>query len=231
MTDAPDDDTDDGPDAARESGADPVDDSGTDGRDEPADGAQGGGVSNDGTSDDGRPASGPDGGGAQTDDRERPADANPGNDDPDGTTDDDPGDGDPGGGGPGRPGGGSDPERVEALAEELQATREDLAELESRVEDRTVHRDDIRAELRRYVRARQRRGHATGWGPYLVLLYGTAMSLGAFYYLGGPWVIASLIVVWLSTLGLFVVMMITGALIGAGRKLGGVRDLVGKLRR
>jgi membrane protein len=127
--------------------------------------------------------------------------------------------------------GGTDPERVRALAEEVAATRDQLADLESRVDEKTVHRDDVTAELKRYVRARQRRGHATGWGPYIVLLYGTAMSLGAFYYLGGWVVIAALLVVWLSTLGLFVVMLLAGALIGAGRKLGGARDVVGKLRR
>jgi Flp pilus assembly protein TadB len=126
---------------------------------------------------------------------------------------------------------GADPERVRALAAELAATREQLADLESRVDEKTVHRDDVTAELKRYVRARQRRGHATGWGPYLVLLYGTAMSLGAFYYLGGWVVIAALVVVWLSTLGLFVVMLLAGALIGAGRTLGRARDIVGKLRR
>jgi len=126
---------------------------------------------------------------------------------------------------------GADPERVRALAAELGATREQLADLESRVDEKTVHRDDVTAELKRYVRARQRRGHATGWGPYLVLLYGTAMSLGAFYYLGGWVVIAALVVVWLSTLGLFVVMLLAGALIGAGRTLGRARDIVGKLRR
>jgi Flp pilus assembly protein TadB len=146
-----------------------------------------------------------------------------------------PSDGPDGSGAPGhdgnRDGGDADPERTRALAEELAATREELSELESRVDEKTVHRDDVTAELKRYVRARQRRGHATGWGPYLVLLYGTAMSLGAFYYLGGWVVVAALLVVWLSTLGLFVVMLLASALIGAGRKLGGARDIVGKLRR
>ena len=79
----------------------------------------------------------------------------------------DPGDpGGPGGDGPGPSPGRRDvdPERVEYLASELADLQEEVEGLESRVADRTVHRDDIEAELRRYVRARQRRGHATGWG-------------------------------------------------------------------
>jgi len=132
--------------------------------------------------------------------------------------------------GSGGSGGGADPERVAALAEELQATRAELAELESQVENRTVHRDDIAAELKRYVRARQRRGHATGWGPYVVLLYGTIMTLGAFFYLGSITAIAAMILVWLSTLGLYVVMVGVGILLGVGRKATGLRDIVGRFR-
>ena len=164
--------------------------------------------------------SGPPDGADEGDDRDRSRDGSDG----DGPADGGPGDGD-------GDRGGADPERVQALARELQATRAELSELEERVDEKTVHRDDIAAELKRYVRARQRRGHATGWGPYLVLLYGTGMSLGAFYYLGGWVVVAVLLVVWLSTLGLYVVMLFVGALVGAGRKLGGAREVVGKLRR
>ena len=123
-----------------------------------------------------------------------------------------------------------DPEQVAALAAAVESLQSDVEALETRVDEKTVHRDDITAELRRYVRARQRRGHATGWGPYLVILYGTAMTLGAFYYLGGLWAVLAMLVVWLSTLGLFVVMLITGAFVGAGRKLGRVRDLVARFR-
>jgi hypothetical protein len=162
-----------------------------------------------------------------------------------------PGDGDdgsPGDGGGGGDGGGSDdededgepavdPERVAAMAKELvdtrealAATREELDELESRVDDKTVHRDDVTAELRRYVRARQRRGHATGWGPYLVMLYGTAMTLGAFYYLGGPWAVAAMLVIWLSTLGLYVFAFVVGATVAAGRTVGRLRDLASQFR-
>ena len=142
--------------------------------------------------------------------------------------------GGPGGpGGPGRDGPGRrdvDPERVEYLASELADLQEEVEGLESRVADRTVHRDDIEAELRRYVRARQRRGHATGWGPYLVLLYGVVMTLGAFYYLGGIWAILAMIVVWLSTLGLYVVMAALSTGISVTRRVAALRGLIGRFR-
>ncbi|PSP49124.1 hypothetical protein BRC67_11560, partial [Halobacteriales archaeon QH_3_68_24] len=156
------------------------------------------------------------------------------------------GPGDPGGpggpngpsgpGGPGGPGGDGpgrrdvDPERVEYLASELADLQEEVEGLESRVADRTVHRDDIEAELRRYVRARQRRGHATGWGPYLVLLYGVVMTLGAFYYLGGIWAILAMIVVWLSTLGLYVVMAALSTGISVTRRVAALRGLIERFR-
>jgi hypothetical protein len=90
---------------------------------------------------------------------------------------------------------------------ELRELRSDLDAFEDDVEARTVKRAMLEAELKRYVRWRQRRGHARGWGPYLVLLYGTAMNLGAFYYLEGVWAILAMVVLWLSTLGLYVVMV------------------------
>ena len=145
--------------------------------------------------------------------------------------------GDPGGpDGPGGPGGDGpgrrdvDPERVEYLASELADLQEEVEGLESRVADKTVHRNDIEAELRRYVRARQRRGHATGWGPYLVLLYGVVMTLGAFYYLGGIWAILAMIVVWLSTLGLYVVMAALSTGITVTRRVAALRGLIGRFR-
>ena len=104
---------------------------------------------------------------------------------------------------------------VADLLEQLDAVREDLEAFEDDVEDRTVHRSEVESELRRYVRARLRRGHARGWGPYLVLLYGTAMTIGAFYLLTGGWAILAMIVVWLSTLGLYVLMLIVGAVLAA----------------
>lgn len=94
------------------------------------------------------------------------------------------------------------PEPAEAeddpTVEELQAEIDELR-------DRTIHHSQVERSLRRYVRRRQRR--ATGWGPYIVLLYGTIMTLGAFYYLAGGWAILAMIVIWLSTLGLFTLMV------------------------
>jgi len=140
-------------------------------------------------------------------------------------------------GGPGGPGGPDepyrrdvDPERVEYLASELADLQAEFDELEDQVGDKTVHRDDIEAELRRYVRARQRKGHATGWGPYLVLLYGVFMTLGAFYYLGNVWAILAMIVVWLSTLGLYVFMAIFSTGITLTRRVAALRDIVGRRR-
>jgi len=82
--------------------------------------------------------------------------------------------------------------------------------LESELDEKVVRRADLESDLRGYVRRRVRRGHARGWGPYLVLLYGTLMTLGAFYWLGGGWSILAMIVVWLSTLGLYVLMVLFG---------------------
>ncbi|MBX0286905.1 YihY/virulence factor BrkB family protein [Halomicroarcula sp. F28] len=94
-------------------------------------------------------------------------------------------------------------EELEELREEFEAFRDD-------VEDRTLHRDDVESDLKKYVRRRMRRGHARGWGPYVVLLYGTIMTLGAFYYLQSIWAVLAMVVVWLSTLGLYVVMVVVG---------------------
>ena len=94
-------------------------------------------------------------------------------------------------------------EEVRELREEFETFRDD-------VEDRTLHRDDVEGDLKQYVRRRMRRGHARGWGPYLVLLYGTIMTLGAFYYLQSIWAVLAMVVVWLSTLGLYVVMVVVG---------------------
>ncbi|WP_276273693.1 YihY/virulence factor BrkB family protein [Haloarcula litorea] len=94
-------------------------------------------------------------------------------------------------------------EEVAELRAEFESFRDD-------VEDRTLHRDDVETDLREYVRRRMRRGHARGWGPYVVLLYGTVMTLGAFYYLRGPWAVLAMLVVWLSTLGLYVLMLLVG---------------------
>lgn len=87
--------------------------------------------------------------------------------------------------------------------------------LEDDIEDRTVHREELEADLKRYVRWRQRRGHVRGWGPYLVMLYGVVLTLGAFFYLDGGWAVAAMLIIWLSTLGLYVFMIVTGATIKA----------------
>ncbi|MFC7075392.1 YihY/virulence factor BrkB family protein [Haloarcula halophila] len=109
------------------------------------------------------------------------------------------------------PGATGDGRDVEDLTdEELEALREEFEEFRDDVESRTLHREDVENDLKQYVRRRMRRGHARGWGPYVVLLYGTVMTLGAFYYLKGPWAVASMLVIWLSTLGLYVVMLVVG---------------------
>jgi len=122
--------------------------------------------------------------------------------------------------------GDDDPEPAPDLGElrrELSGLREELESFEDDVERRTVDRAALTAELRRYVRRRVRRGHARGWGPYLVLLYGTVMTLGAFHELSGGWAIGAMVVVWLSTLGLYTLMV----LVGVGATL---LDVPGRLR-
>ena len=98
----------------------------------------------------------------------------------------------------------------EELREELERLYDELDRFEARIDDRTVHREEIESDLKRYVRRQVRRGKARGWGPYLVLLYGTAMTLGAFFYLSGGWAILAMLVVWLSTLGLYALMLLVG---------------------
>jgi len=114
--------------------------------------------------------------------------------------------------------------------EELAQLREEFESFRDDVEDRTLHRDEIKSDLQRYVRRRMRRGHARGWGPYIVLLYGTIMTLGAFYYLQdqGLWAVLAMLVIWLSTLGLYVVMVLVGVTFRVtglpGRLVDRVRD-------
>lgn len=116
------------------------------------------------------------------------------------------------------------PEPAPDLGEVAREVREMREELESK----TVSRSALEGDLKAYVRRRLRRGKARGWGPYLVLLYGTLMTLGAFYWLSGGWAILAMIVVWLSTLGLYVLMVLVGAGINAagvpGRAVETVRD-------
>lgn len=106
----------------------------------------------------------------------------------------------------------------------------ELSRFERAVDERTVKRPTLEADLRRYVRQRMRRSRARGWGPYLVLLYGTVMTIGAFYKLDGGWAILAMIVLWLSTLGLYALMLIVGAglrLIGVPMRL---RDAIANRR-
>jgi membrane protein len=110
---------------------------------------------------------------------------------------------------------------ISELGREVERLRDEL-------DEKTVSRSSLESELKAYVRKRQRAGKATGWGPYLVLLYGTVMTLGAFYWLSGGWAILAMIVVWLSTLGLYVQLVIFGLGLQAtsvpGRLLDIVRD-------
>ncbi len=129
-------------------------------------------------------------------------------------------------------------DRVDDLAADRAAdadladVREAIADLEDDVEDRTVHRDEIERDLERYVRKRVRRGHARGWGPYLVLLYGTAMTLGVFYFFqnSAGYAILAMIIIWLSTLGLYSLMLVVNGALSLLAVPGRARDLLGTLR-
>lgn len=105
----------------------------------------------------------------------------------------------------------------DSVRSELDRLWAELEGLEDHVEGRTISRAAFEADMRRYVRWRLRKGHVTGWGPYVVLLYGTGMTLGAFYYLEAVWAVLAMVVVWLSTLGLYVVMVMLGIGIGGVR--------------
>jgi Flp pilus assembly protein TadB len=115
-----------------------------------------------------------------------------------------------------------------ATVADVEALRGDVVAFADEVEERIIKRDTLESDLEKYVRKRQRRGHARGWGPYLVLLYGTLMTVGAFAYLSGGWAILAMLVVWLSTLGLYVLMALVGLVgkaVGApGRLTERVRD-------
>ena len=118
----------------------------------------------------------------------------------------------------------------EDIEEELAELRSKLEAFEEDIDDRTVHREEIERDLKRYVRRRVGRGHATGWGPYLVLLYGTAMTIGAFYFLGGGWAILAMLVIWLSTLGLYTLMVLVGIGVTMAGLPGRLRNTVEEFR-
>jgi len=119
---------------------------------------------------------------------------------------------------------------ADALREEIERLRDRINEFEEDVEGRTVRKESLEGELKRYVRRRVRRGHAHGWGPYLVLLYGTAMAIAAFYFLSGGWAILALLVTFTSTLGLYVLMVLFGFAITALGAPGRLRDRIGNWR-
>ena len=113
---------------------------------------------------------------------------------------------------------------AEELREEIEQLYDELDRFEDRIDERTVHREEIERDLKRYVRARIRRGKARGWGPYLVLLYGTAMTLGAFYLLPGGWAVLAMLVIWLSTLGLYALMLVVGTTLTVAGLPGRLKD-------
>jgi hypothetical protein len=129
-------------------------------------------------------------------------------------------------------------ERVDDLAvegaesDDVADLRAALADLEGDVEERTVHREEIERDLKRYVRKRVRRGKARGWGPYLVLLYGTAMTLGVFYFFqnSAGYAILAMLIIWLSTLGLYALMLLVNGALSLLAVPGKTRDALGALR-
>ena len=99
---------------------------------------------------------------------------------------------------------------VAALEAEVRELRSKLDEFEDDVERRTVDKPEVESELKRYVRSRMRRGHARGWGPYLVLLYGTVLTLAALTSLQGIYAVGAIVVLGLSTLGLYTIFVVVG---------------------
>nr|WP_221625722.1 YihY/virulence factor BrkB family protein [Halobellus ruber] len=124
------------------------------------------------------------------------------------------------------PRGAPDIEQLDRRVEEL---RSDLAAFEEDVESRTVDRPTLKADLERYVRGRLRRGKARGWGPYLVLLYGTAATISAFYFLEDDLLaVVAMVIIYLSTLGLYTLFVVFGVGLNAlgvpGRFVDWIRD-------
>ncbi|ELZ01655.1 ribonuclease BN [Natrialba chahannaoensis JCM 10990] len=118
----------------------------------------------------------------------------------------------------------------EVLREEIERLRDRVETFEENVERRTVEKESLESELKRYVRRRVRHSHAHGWGPYLVLLYGTAMAIAAFYFLSGGWAILAMFVVWTSTLGVYLLMVLFGAGMSVLGIPGRLRDRIGDWR-
>ncbi|WIV65640.1 YihY/virulence factor BrkB family protein [Natrialbaceae archaeon AArc-T1-2] len=118
----------------------------------------------------------------------------------------------------------------DVLREEIERLRDELEDLEEDVDRRTVRKESLEGELKRYVRRRIRQSHARGWGPYLVLGYGTAMTIAAFYFLSGGWAILAMFVVWTSTIGVYLLMVLFGAGLSVLGVPGRLRDRIGEWR-
>lgn len=119
-----------------------------------------------------------------------------------------------------------------ALQREIERLRAELDAFEMEVEERVVDRDALESDLKSYVRERVRSGKARGWGPYLVLLYGTAMTIAIALgdALTGGWAVLAILIIFLSTLGLYVVMVAVGLGLSALSIPGKLRSVVGSLR-
>ncbi len=119
----------------------------------------------------------------------------------------------------------------EVLREEIERLRDDLESFETDIDSRTVERESLESDLKRYIRRKRWRGHAHGWGPYLVLLYGTIMTLGAFYLIASSWAaVAAMFVIWTSTLGVYILMVLFGTGISVLGVPGRLRDRVSEFR-
>ncbi|WP_158058718.1 YihY/virulence factor BrkB family protein [Halorussus halophilus] len=123
----------------------------------------------------------------------------------------------------------SAPDIVE-LRDELRELQADVESFEEDIEERTVEKPELESELKGYVRKRMRRGHARGWGPYLVLLYGTVMTVAAFFWLQNWTAVFAMAVIWLSTLGLYTLMLLFGFGISAVSVPGRIADRISNLR-
>lgn len=99
---------------------------------------------------------------------------------------------------------------IETLQREIETLRADLDSFEEEVESRTVDRPTLKTDLEEYTRKQLRRGKARGWGPYLILLYGTATTIAAFYLLDDLVALVAMIVTYLSTLGLYALFVLFG---------------------
>jgi YihY family inner membrane protein len=118
---------------------------------------------------------------------------------------------------------------IEELEDRVEELRADLDAFEDDVQERTVERPALQSELERYVRGKMRQSKARGWGPYLVLLYGTVTTIAAFYLLQDDLLaVLAMLVIYLSTLGLYVLFVVFGVGLNAlgvpGRAVDWIRD-------